>query len=79
METWNALAKCLHDPRVDTDFFFPDWDNHATAMMPTPQTTRMIARYCSDCKVRRECERQAAIAGETDGFWGGKQARQCKP
>lgn len=79
METWNALAKCLHDPRVDTDFFFPSWDSWGTALMPTPQTVRMIARYCSDCPVRRECEREAAVNKLTDGFWGGKPAAKCLP
>jgi hypothetical protein len=79
MDTWNARAKCFHDPRIDTDFFFPEWEGNGRSMLPTPQTTHMIARYCSDCPVRRECERQAALAGETHGFWGGKAASQCKP
>jgi hypothetical protein len=79
MDTWNALAKCLHDPRVDTDFFFPEWQGFGTGKMPTPQTVQMIARYCADCPVRRQCEREAAVAGITDGFWGGKAAGKCKP
>jgi hypothetical protein len=75
METWNAKAKCLHDPRITTDFFFPEWDYYTDAFQPP---IKAIETYCSTCPVRRECEHEAARNKETEGFWGGKAAAQCK-
>ena len=76
MDTWNALAKCLHDPRIHTDFFFPDLPPRTPA---GAKLSAMIATYCADCPVRRECEREGASENINDGYWGGKAAHLCKP
>lgn len=76
MDTWVAQSKCLHDPHVDTDFFFPEWNPTVGGLWPTP---RMIARYCADCPVRRQCEQYAAKHKLYYGYFGGKGAESCKP
>jgi hypothetical protein len=76
METWLAKAKCFHDPHVDTDFFFPEYQWTIGDLYPTE---KMIARYCADCPVSRQCESEAAKAKLDYGYWGGKAAHLCKP
>lgn len=74
--SWQAKAKCLHDPHVDTNFFFPEWSHQLNSLYPTP---KMIARYCANCPVTRQCESDAARSRLEYGYWGGKAAHLCKP
>lgn len=75
MEKWIVKAKCLHDPRITTDFFFPKWNNYSKTFYPP---VKAIETYCSDCPVQKLCESYAAKNKETEGFWGGKAATRCR-
>lgn len=73
---WKQDALCLKmvaEGRAESIEWFPEARGHTSKHVP-----ERVKAICGDCPVRLECLCLAIYAGEKNGIWGGRPAKQVQ-